>query len=300
MADHQGKYNIKAISTMLGIHPGTLRAWERRYKLIEPIRNDAGHRLYTDDQLNVLKWIVNKVNHGFTIGQAVELLDKQDVIETVNDETVNNNQMDNIKEDILHSLLKFEERKANELLDYAFNVFSIEKVVIHILGSILIEVGDKWEKNEITIAHEHFSTSFLRTRIGMVFQHLPVNGLLPKVVTVCGPNEQHEIGLLIFNFYLRRRGYETVYLGAGIPGDDVIDAVREINPRMVIISCTLTEHLSDTLKLTDGLKEFFPDLVVGLGGEALKNIPQSSKKFYESFLVGENEEEWMKWLKNRL
>ncbi|MCE7791038.1 MerR family transcriptional regulator [Salipaludibacillus sp. CUR1] len=300
MPDHQGKYNIKAISTMLGIHPGTLRAWERRYKLIEPIRNDAGHRLYTDEQLNVLKWIVNKVNHGFTIGQAVELLDKQDVIETVKDETANNNQMENIKEDILHSLLKFEERKANELLDYAFNVFSIEKVVIHILGSILIEVGDKWEKNEITIAHEHFSTSFLRTRIGMVFQHLPVNGLLPKVVTVCGPNEQHEIGLLIFNFYLRRRGYETVYLGAGIPGNDVIDAVKEITPKMVIISCTLTEHLTDTLKLTDGLTEVFPDLVIGLGGEAVKNIPQSSKKFYEPLLVGDNEEEWMKWLKNRL
>jgi MerR family transcriptional regulator, light-induced transcriptional regulator len=300
MPDHRGKYNIKAISTMLGIHPGTLRAWERRYKLIEPIRNDAGHRLYTDEQLNVLKWIVNKVNHGFTIGQAVELLDKQDVMETANDETVNNNQMENIKEEILHSLLKFEERKANELLDYAFNVFSIEKVVIHILGSILVEVGDKWEKNEITIAHEHFSTSFLRTRIGMVFQHLPVNGLLPKVVTVCGPNEQHEIGLLIFNFYLRRRGYETVYLGAGIPGDDVINAVRDINPKMVIISCTLTEHLTDTLKLTDGLTEVFPDLVVGLGGEAVKNIPQSSKKIYEPFLVGENEEEWMKWLKNRL
>ena len=74
MSDQKGKYNIKAISNMLGMHPGTLRAWERRYNIIEPVRNEAGHRLYTEDQMKVLKWVVGKVEQGFTIGQAVELL----------------------------------------------------------------------------------------------------------------------------------------------------------------------------------------------------------------------------------
>ena len=43
-----GKYNIKAVSNILGIQPSTLRAWERRYHIIAPKRNHAGHRLYTE------------------------------------------------------------------------------------------------------------------------------------------------------------------------------------------------------------------------------------------------------------
>jgi len=64
---HEGKYNIKAISNMVGIQPGTLRAWERRYQILNPVRNDSGHRLYTEEDLRKLKWLTEKVSGGFTI-----------------------------------------------------------------------------------------------------------------------------------------------------------------------------------------------------------------------------------------
>ena len=75
MADQEGKYNIKAASQMLGIQPGTLRAWERRYQMIAPVRNESGHRLYTEEHIKILKWLLKKVNQGFTISQAIALLD---------------------------------------------------------------------------------------------------------------------------------------------------------------------------------------------------------------------------------
>ncbi|PYZ94482.1 MerR family transcriptional regulator [Salipaludibacillus keqinensis] len=300
MSDHNGKYNIKAVSNILGIHPGTLRAWERRYKIIEPVRNDAGHRLYTDEQMKVLKWIIDKVDQGFTIGQAVELLDKQDVLEDMNHEAINKTQLEAFQQDLLQSLLQFDEHKANRLLDQAFNVFSIEKVVISVLGGILIDVGDKWERNEISIAHEHYVTSYLRTKIGMVFHQLPVNSLLPKVVCVCGPNEQHEIGLLIFTFFLRRRGYETIYLGSGIPEKDICLVVEETMPKLIVISCTIVDHLSDTLRVANQLTENFSELKVGIGGHAVNNLSQSGHAIYKPYLIGHTEEQWLQWLKSNL
>ncbi|WP_280768256.1 MerR family transcriptional regulator [Salipaludibacillus daqingensis] len=300
MSDQTGKYNIKAVSNMLGIHPGTLRAWERRYNVIEPVRNEAGHRLYTEDQMKVLKWIMAKVEQGFTIGQAVELLDKQDVIDDVDKERVSSNQLDTFKEDLLQSLLSFNENKSNQTLDLAFNVFSIEKVVITILGDILVEVGDLWERNEISIAHEHFVTSFIRTKIGMVFHNLPVNTMLPKVICVCGPNERHEIGLLIFTFFLRRRGYEAIYLGSGIPEKDVFQVVEEVKPKMIVISCTLVDHLSDTIRLVSQLDEHFSELKIGLGGHAVKSLSKTAKTMYRPYLIGENDDEWLEWLKSQL
>ncbi|SDN38004.1 MerR family transcriptional regulator [Alkalicoccus daliensis] len=297
MGEPQGKYNIKAVSNLLGIHAGTLRAWERRYKMIEPVRNEAGHRLYTDEHIRILKWIVNKVENGFTIGQAVELLHKQDEPAFIEHDPRIANQMDVLKEQLLHELLKFNESKSNELIDRAFSLFSTEKVLIRIMGGILTQVGLKWEKGEILTAHEHFVTSLLRTRIGMVFNSLPVNGFLPKALCVCGPEDQHEIGLLIFTYFLKRRGYETVYLGTGIPAEEVEQIVEEIDAKLVIISSTIPTHRSKAVQLACALKDSGRDLKVGLGGNALNMLSDQEKKRCRDMLVGSTEAEWREWLK---
>lgn len=70
-----GKYNIKAVSNIIGIQPSTLRAWERRYQVIAPKRNQAGHRLYTEEHIQILEWLMEKVSSGMMIGQAVQLLE---------------------------------------------------------------------------------------------------------------------------------------------------------------------------------------------------------------------------------
>ena len=62
---------------MVGIQPGTLRAWERRYQILNPVRNESGHRLYTEEDLRKLKWLTEKVSGGFTISQAVSLLETE-------------------------------------------------------------------------------------------------------------------------------------------------------------------------------------------------------------------------------
>src|SRR4051794_11736833 len=76
----EGKYNIKAVSKMLGIQSGTLRAWERRYQVVAPVRNESGHRLYTEHHVKTLKWLLSKTEQGFTISQAVSLLEQNNVV----------------------------------------------------------------------------------------------------------------------------------------------------------------------------------------------------------------------------
>ena len=166
MSTLEGKYNIKAVSKMLGIQPGTLRAWERRYNMIAPKRNDSGHRLYTEEHIKILKWLINKVNKGFTISQAVNLLENSHVTtqetsllhekEDVQDRSID------LADELLQSLLSFDENQAHELLNRAFSLYSIDKVVIDILGTLLVKIGDLWEIGKITTAHEHFASSFLR------------------------------------------------------------------------------------------------------------------------------------------
>lgn len=298
MSETVGKYNIKAVSNMLGIHAGTLRAWERRYDVVKPVRNDAGHRLYTDEHLKVLKWIIDQVNRGFTVGQAVELLDREEVLQSPEMGTEPVNQIETMKTNIQTALLNFDEITATDHLDHAFNMFSTERVVISILGGILAEVGDLWEKKKILTAHEHYVTAYIRTRIGMVFQSLPVNGLLPKVICVCAPDETHEIGLLVFTFYLRRRGYDTIYLGGGIPGEDVIKIIEETKASFTVISVTMKDHISSGLALVDQIHETFTDVKAGLGGAAIDHMKPAMKSKYSQSIISHSDDNWLDWMKN--
>ncbi len=164
---HEGKYNIKAISNMVGIQPGTLRAWERRYQILNPVRNDSGHRLYTEEDLRKLKWLTEKVSGGFTISQAVSLLETESSTVGTFEEEGEVDSPQKIRDELLTMLLSFEEGKAQDLINHAFSLYSVEKVVIDILGSLLVTVGDMWEKGRITSAHEHYTTQVLKN----AYQH---------------------------------------------------------------------------------------------------------------------------------
>ncbi|MGB2991012.1 MAG: cobalamin-dependent protein [Paenisporosarcina sp.] len=297
--DNQGKYNMKAVSTMVGILPGTIRAWERRYQMIAPIRNEAGHRLYSDNHVRKLKWLAQKVNDGFTISQAVSLLEQEakEVIQPLNPEL--ENRIVQLQRSILEAFLRFDERSAHTYMDEAFTIYTMDKVLLDILAPLLVQVGLLWEDDKITTAHEHFATSILRSRIGAVMHAFPHNGILPKVIAVCAPGEWHELGLLIFTLYMRRKGYEVIYLGSSIKENDIDVVIQTVNPRFLFMSCTMTSNLVKTLDLTKSLENTFSNLVIGLGGFAIDSMSAEKKEEYHQNMIGTKMSEWDKWIEEK-
>ncbi|WP_096153716.1 MerR family transcriptional regulator [Bacillus sp. FJAT-45066] len=300
MQNQEGKYNIKAVSNMLGIQAGTLRAWERRYQIIAPVRNDSGHRLYTEEHIKILKWLIEKVDKGFTISQAVSLLEKNElsitdtVKETIDDKSVV------LFDELLDALLSFDEARAHVIMDKVFTIYSVEKVLIDILGTLLVRVGSLWEEGTITSAHEHFASSFLRSRIGSILHTLPTNGFLPKTVSVCGPGEWHELGLLIYTLYVKRKGFDTIYLGVSLADNDIHVVIEEINPKFLFLSCTLKDNLEKTLLLVVELESKYPNLHVGIGGHAIGYMNEEERAKFDKNIIGLNIEQWDHWLKQKM
>ncbi|AOH55549.1 MerR family transcriptional regulator [Peribacillus muralis] len=293
----EGKYNIKAVSNLLNIQPGTLRAWERRYKFIEPVRNESGHRLYTEKHLQTLKWLINKTEQGFTISQAVSLLESTGSEESGSTENRKDEQTIKLSDDLIEALLNFDENKAQMLISQAFSMYTIEHTIVGVLGSILVQIGDKWENGEITSAHEHFASNILKARISSVMHTIPTSGFLPKALAVCAPGEKHEFGLLIFTIFLKRKGYETIYLGESIADNDLLIVLNIIKPRYLFMSCSMQANLEATLELIEALKKDFPDLKVGLGGAALSFISEEEREDLCGIMIGETQSDWEEWLK---
>ncbi|MFZ0369178.1 MAG: MerR family transcriptional regulator [Halobacillus sp.] len=296
MGTKQAKYNIKAVSQMVGIQPGTLRAWERRYQIVRPSRNEAGHRLYSDEHIKILKWLMEKVDKGFTISQAVSLLESNENAVDASSHTESSNQLEILGDDLLNALLSFEENEAQQKLDHAFSLFTPETVAIDIIGPLLVKIGDLWEENRITSAHEHFASHFLRSRMGMMLLSIPSDAMLPKALLVCGPNERHELGLLIFALYMKRKGYDVIYLGQSIAGGDIDIVIDEIEPSYMFMSCTLKKNIPITVSLAESLQKQFPELKIGLGGLAYDRLSELDKKRMEPFLVGNTKKDWEAWL----
>ncbi|MDR7072571.1 MerR family transcriptional regulator [Fictibacillus barbaricus] len=297
----EGKYNIKAVSKMLGIQAGTLRAWERRYSIVQPHRNEAGHRLYTDEQVYILKWLVNKVNQGFTISQAVDVAQNGELYKDTSpfsDE--NTDRAAEMSNQILEALLSFQERKASDLLSQAFSMYNLEKVIIDILGTLLVRVGHLWEDQKITVAHEHFTSSFLRMKIGQLMHGLPSDPYLPRVIVGCGIDEQHELGLLMFTLFLRRRGFEVIYLGYGIPEEDFEKVIGKVQPKLVFLSCTLSDPALKTLEWIRNIHDKYQETSFGIGGSAFGHISLSIQENFKQFIIGSTKEEWDNWITSKL
>ena len=72
-ADNTPIYNLKAVVRQTGLKPDTLRAWERRYGLPSPQRTESGHRLYSQHDVEVIKWLTERQNEGLSIGRAIDL-----------------------------------------------------------------------------------------------------------------------------------------------------------------------------------------------------------------------------------
>lgn len=282
------KYSIKTVAALTGVNPTTIRAWERRYQFIVPSRTESGHRLYSDQDVEKIKWVVDKQKEGLTVSQAIQQLHQAVAPEPKATRLYD----EELKDGLLDSLLSFDERTAHDLINRAFNTFSFEKVTNDIIGPLLMEIGSRWEKGAITIAHEHFATAFLRSRLSTLSLQMPMNPFLPRITCVCAPGEMHEIGLLFVTLYLRQHGYDVIFLGSGFPKEDLNQALNDIDTKCLIFSCTLSEHIPELLEAMAYIRQDHPDLIIGAGGYAVK---QASELFEGSFL-GDGPEQWNEWL----
>ena len=292
----KGEYNIKAVSNMLGIQPSTLRAWERRYHIIAPRRNDAGHRLYTEEHIRVLKWLMDKVNEGITIGQAVQILEgnrlqNHNVIETAYNKEVL------LVDDILHSLLKFDEAQAYALLNEAFSIYSTEKVITHIFLQIMNQLEILRRNNEITMVQVRYIDSFLCSRMGMIYHNTYTHSSLPTVLALCGLGEASTLHLFVLTTYLRLKGYQAMYLGTGLSEEAIDVTMAQLTPKYVVISCLQERNLKSTMRWIRKLQSKNQGLRVGLLGFASQFVSEGDRSELQNVLMGNTKEEWDEWLK---
>ena len=72
-ASESGRHPIRVVARRTGLTPAVLRAWEKRYGVVDPTRTEGGQRLYSDEDVRRLSLLRQAVEEGRSISQVVEL-----------------------------------------------------------------------------------------------------------------------------------------------------------------------------------------------------------------------------------
>ncbi|EJR60232.1 hypothetical protein IIO_03591 [Bacillus cereus VD115] len=288
MPNLNGKYNIKAVSNIIGVQPSTLRAWERRYQIIAPKRNQAGHRLYTEEHIRILKWLMEKVSSGMMIGQAVQLLEGNRLQSNAQKEIHYDKEVV-LVDDLLQALLEFDEITTSALINEAFSIYSTEKVITSIILQVTNKLLTLKNNNEIAMTQFQYAVSFLQTRLGMVYHNASTFSSIHKVIVL----ENNMLKGFIFSMYLRLKGYEAIHIRTSLEGDGMLLAVEQIQPKYLFVSFENGRELKSAMNVWDLLQEKNENLSVGIIGE----ISARDQLNIQTILIGDTKEEWDEWLK---
>lgn len=237
-------YNTAAVVQRTGVPAATIRAWERRYGYPKPRRDTGGQRLYSERDIQSIRWLSDQTAQGVAISRAVAMLRGGHAAPGQSSAAATQapRSFASLRSDVLQALLALELDRAEALLAEAFGLYSVEDVCLQLFEPLLIEVGDRWHAGELSIAEEHYITAFIRARLFALldaYQRAGAGG--PLVLLACAPDELHEMGILLVSVFLARRGAAVRYLGPNLPLEALARLVEQHHPAVVVLSAQSRE-----------------------------------------------------------
>lgn len=232
----RGLYPIRTVAELTGVNPITLRAWEKRHGLVNPIRKESGHRLYSQEHIDLINRVVGLLDRGMRIGQVKSYLEaRADEAPATGVSTVSD-AWRRYLDGMVAAVIRFDEEALEAVYNEALSHHEVKHVTDKLLTPLLVELGNRWESGMGTIAEEHFFGFYLRNKLGARFHHRVRNTTGPKVLMACLPGERHEIGLLLFALAANDAGYRPVVLGADMPISEMAAAATKTGAGAIVLS----------------------------------------------------------------
>jgi MerR family transcriptional regulator, light-induced transcriptional regulator len=240
-------YPIRAVSKQTGISIDTLRAWEKRYQVVVPLRDERG-RLYTEADMQRLRLLSSAVEKGHAIGRVASL-SNEDLESLVLSPPLNVREAEPAKTSVEESFPPQPQAhravmEAVERLDYAeaerelsllAALLPPRELVHSVALPLMRQVGEAWHAGKLSIAQEHMTTSLLRNQLGALIPLQRRSSPAAKLLFATPSGELHEFGILVSAMLAAGGGLGITYLGANLPGDEIVFAAQKTAPQVVVL-----------------------------------------------------------------
>ncbi|WP_445719011.1 MerR family transcriptional regulator [Flavobacterium sp.] len=218
-------FSIKDLENLSGIKAHTIRIWEKRYNVLEPMRSDTNIRSYDIKNLQKLLNIVLLHNYGYKISK-IATLDQAQINKLSNDIISEKSAKNHAISTFKMAMMNFDQSLFFNTYNELLNEKTFKEVFYTVFIPLMQELGFLWQTETISPSHEHFITYLIKQKLLINTEKVQV--LEPtkndKVFVLFLPlNEIHELGLMYLNYEILLNGYQTIYLGESIPTDSLVD-----------------------------------------------------------------------------
>jgi MerR family transcriptional regulator, light-induced transcriptional regulator len=280
--DRTPSYNLKVIVRETGIKPDTLRAWERRYNLPAPERTAGGHRLYSQRDLETIKWLLARQEEGLSISNAAQLwreieaagrdpLQAAAVPSPAQEAVTGKDDLAALADAWLRACLAFDEGAAEQQLDLAQGRYAPEQICLELIQKAVVEVGRLWYENKASVQQEHFVSAMAVRRLNTLLAAAPAPSLNRLILLACAPQEEHTISSLLLTLLLRYRGWPVAYLGANVPLERMEKTLQATEPALVLLTAQTLATAAEALAAANFFQAHGAS--VAYGGAIFNRLP---------------------------
>ena len=259
-------FSIKDLENLSGIKAHTIRIWEKRYKILKPLRSETNFRNYDLQSLQKLLNIVLLNNFGYKISRiALHSTEKIELLvrEIISQKSTKNHAINAFK----MAMINFDQALFLNTYNNLLSEKSFREIFYQVVIPLMEEIGLLWQSGTISPAQEHFITFLIKQKLLLNTEKLQI--LEPtqtdKIFVLYLPeNEIHELGLMYLNYEILLNGYKTIYLGESVPIDSLI-YMKQYFDNIIYVSCWTVEPTKDTInnyieeitnKIIDGNAKF--------------------------------------------
>ena len=216
-------FSIKDLENLSGIKAHTIRIWEKRYNVLEPMRTDTNIRLYDLASLQKLLNITLLHDFGYKISK-ISKYPPETIPALVREIVTNKTAKSHAISEFKIAMMNFDQELFFNTYDWLTKEKSFQEIFYDVFLPLMNEMGMLWQTDTITPSHEHFITFLIKQKLLIQTEQLQIRKptKTDKVFVLSLPmNEIHELGLMYLNYEILTKGYKTIYLGESVPIDSL-------------------------------------------------------------------------------
>jgi len=269
-------FTIKAVSQATGVSIETLRAWERRYRIVEPARDANGRRSYRPEDVIRLRKLREATERGHTISKLARFSDEElaKLLEEPELKGAKHAASQSFAQQMLAAAENYRLDDCDQVLSMALALLPLSEVVSQVLSPALLEVGERWHAGTFTIAQERIVTTTVRKQVGNVLDTYNRIASGPLVVMSTLTGERHELGILMCALLAASRGLRCQYLGPDLPAEDLSIYLDRVGASAVALSFVMRDDVPAAIVgLNELARRTRPELEIWIGGIAASDMP---------------------------
>lgn len=270
----RARYSLRHAAELSGVTLSQLRLWEQRYRLVTPERGEKGTKLYSQDDVELLRYALRETQNGTAIEAIADKVraDRAGVLQTLRSEgpppvrqiyTGDPRRLPNY-DLMLHAITHGEHLKFERLLIQAQAGKNFADSLRTVDLAMMARIGEMTARKQIGPGASQLAVAIIRRRILNHVQSLELGE--PAVILAAVPEDWHELGLFGCLLELTQQMIPCLYLGPSVPLSELYHYCDKLRPRAVVLS--LTAPLSDeaAADLAADLLPLKARAPIGMGG----------------------------------